>query len=69
MLDFRRAAVFFLGRRYSKHKMTRYAKNFGGEWLPGHAYVTRVAKNAKRASTRKYLRGLSKLCSSALTGG
>jgi len=49
---------FCLGRRFSKHKMTRYAKNLVAEWLPGHGYVTSVAKNAKRASTRKYLRGL-----------
>jgi len=30
---------FCLGRRFSKHKMTRYAKNFGGEWPPGYDYI------------------------------
>jgi len=43
--------------------MTRYAETFGEAIAPGHAYVTRVAKNAKRASMRKYLRGLGKLYS------
>jgi len=40
----------------------------GAAWPPGppgHAYVTGVAKNAKRGSMRKYLRGLGKLCSSS----
>jgi len=35
MFDFRRATVFLFGRRFSKHKMTRYAKNFGGYVPPG----------------------------------
>jgi len=30
MFDFMRAAVFCLGHRFSKHKMTGYAKNLGG---------------------------------------
>ena len=30
VLDFRRTAVFYLGYRLSKHKMTKYTKNFGG---------------------------------------
>jgi len=29
MFDFRRATVFCLRHRFSKHKMTRYAKNLG----------------------------------------
>ena len=32
--DFRRAIVYRLGHHPSKHKMTRYAKNVGGSWLP-----------------------------------
>ena len=32
----------------------------------GVGIITRVAKNAKRASTRKHLRGIGKLCSSAV---
>ena len=35
MFDFRRAGVFCLGYRLSKHKMTRYAKSFGGNGLLG----------------------------------
>jgi len=31
MCDFRRTTI--LGRRFSKHKMTRYDKNLGGTWL------------------------------------
>jgi len=37
MFDFRRATLFRLGYRLSKHKMTRYANNFGGSmahWVP-----------------------------------
>ena len=30
MFDFRRATVFCMEYRFSKHKMTRYSKNFGG---------------------------------------
>ena len=39
MLDFRRATVFCLGYRLSKHKITRYAKNFGEAWAPGYAHA------------------------------
>ena len=35
---FRRATVFCLGRRFSKHKMTRYAKNVGGMPPLGYSY-------------------------------
>jgi len=28
--DFRRATVFCVGHRLTKHKTTRYARNFGG---------------------------------------
>jgi len=31
--------------------------------------TTRVRNNAKRASTRKYLKGLGNLCSSTISGG
>jgi len=34
MFDFKQATVFSLGYRLSKHKMTRYAKNWVA-WLPG----------------------------------
>jgi len=34
MFDFRRATVFCLGYRLSKHKTIRYYKNFGGNCLP-----------------------------------
>jgi len=30
MFDLRRATVFGLGHRFSKHKMTGYAKDLGG---------------------------------------
>jgi len=35
MFDFRRATIFLFGTPLLKHKMTRYAKNFGGN--PGYA--------------------------------
>jgi len=35
MFDFRRATVFFLGRRFPKHNMTRYTKKLGG-MAPGY---------------------------------
>jgi len=41
VFDFRRATVFCLKRRFSKHKMTIYARNCGGmaSLTPsGHAY-------------------------------
>jgi len=57
MFRFRQATVFLFG--------TPLRGRYGPLAPPGHAYVTRVAKNAKRASMRKYLRGLGKLCSSA----
>jgi len=46
MFDFRRATVC-LGRRLSKHKMNRYAKNSGGmpPWL--HLRLTVVQSNPK----------------------
>ena len=46
MFDFRRATVFCLGYRISKHKMTRYAKNLGHGPLapPGYAYDKTINK-------------------------
>jgi len=32
--DFKRATAFCSGLCLSKNKMTRYAKNFGGAWIP-----------------------------------
>jgi len=29
MFEFKRTTVFYFGGRFSKHKMTRYAKNLG----------------------------------------
>jgi len=39
MFDFGEEQYFCLGRRFSKQKITRYAKNFGELWPPGSAYV------------------------------
>jgi len=39
MFNFRQATVFCLGRRFSKHKMTRFAKNLEGLGLPGYVYA------------------------------
>jgi len=50
MFDFRRARVCYLGRHFSKHKMTRYAKKFGGIARldpPGYAYVLNCARDSK----------------------
>ena len=37
--DFKRATVFCLGHRLSKHIMTRYASNLGGWPTPGYAFT------------------------------
>ena len=39
MFDFGKEQYFCLGRRFSKQKITRYAKNLGELWPPGSAYV------------------------------
>jgi len=52
MFDFRRATIFCLGHRFSKHKITRCAKSLGGmaPWAPpGYVYDSR--KNVVNAST------------------
>jgi len=32
MFDFRRVTLFCLEKRFSKHKITIFSKNFGGPW-------------------------------------
>jgi len=42
ILDFRRITLFWLEKRLSKHKMTIFSKNLGGNGPfgpPGYAYV------------------------------
>jgi len=44
IFDFRRITLFFLEKRFSKHKMTIYSKNSGGIaplFPPGYAYALR----------------------------
>jgi len=40
---------FCLGRRFSKHKMTKYVKNWGA-WPPGYAYACESALTVKAAN-------------------
>jgi len=50
MFDFRRMALFCLGYRLSKHKMTIYAKNFGWAWPlgpRGYTYAGKASFGAK----------------------
>jgi len=50
-----RATAFCLGYRLSKHKMTRYARNFGAwpPWTPLATPMSRLnAKNPKGAKTQ-----------------
>jgi len=45
MFDFRRITLFCLGKRLSKHKITIFSKNFGGNGPfapPGYVYETCV---------------------------
>jgi len=39
MFDFRQPTVSFWGLRFSKHKMTRYAKNWGWVRPPAPGYA------------------------------
>jgi len=39
MFDFRRIALFCLGYRLSKNKMTTYAKNLESPWPPGRPWI------------------------------
>ena len=45
--DFRRTTVFYMGRRLSKHKMTRYARNLviWPLFPSGYAYATECSLN------------------------
>jgi len=45
--DLKRATVFCVGYRLSKHKMTRYAKNNGGHGPPGYAHGFKDALSLK----------------------
>ena len=50
LLDFKRASVFCLGHRLSKHKMTRYARNFFGSHGPLGPYGCPFAQNPTTVS-------------------
>jgi len=45
--------LFCLEKRFSKHKLTIFSKNFGGAWPlwppPGYAYVRQYMSVAKQA--------------------
>jgi len=51
MFDFRRIALFCLGYRFSRHKMTICSNNFGVSWPP----KLLVRNRSKRVVELKYL--------------
>jgi len=68
MFDFRRATVFSVGYRLSKHKMTTYSKNLGSWPLGSFGYA--YAVTADNGKTRCFILCEKKhewICSSAST--
>ena len=55
MFDFRRKALFCLEKRLSKHKMTLFSKNLGGNGPPGYSYGPRQWNQRGLFQPRDYL--------------
>jgi len=56
MCDFRQTTVYCLGRRFSKHKITRFAKNLGVP--PDYAWRSVFTSGCKEKSLRKAFRSV-----------